>query len=110
MATTPASGALAPDTAQLRSAVIEIDTLASAAFGEIAAVARLALAYLETPDGYRHPELIAQALTSIFDRASGSADSVIFEAEQVGCHTIDQRWLRRLDAQQVSRQLGARHA
>jgi hypothetical protein len=57
----------APTDKQLRETIKLMDCLAQSGFSEISSIAKLALSYLETPDGYRHIDNIANALVAIWD-------------------------------------------
>lgn len=78
-----------------------IDSLSQEGFSEISSIARLALAALETPDGYLNPEIIAQALRAIFGKAIDIKNSINCEAEGVGCHYVDDSLRRRNAAQRA---------
>ena len=100
------AGTAAPvsaDAACLRQTMTLIDSLAQDGFSEIAAVAKLALAALETPDGYRHPENIAWALSAIWAKAEQIEAFINNEAEKVGCNYVNDSQRRRWDARAAAR-------
>ena len=94
---------------QRLAATIEyIDCLADEGLSEISSLARLALISLETPDGYRNFNDIANALISIWSKADLTRDHIKCEAEQLGCEHSDDAKQRRLNAQRTHQQtLGA---
>lgn len=75
-----------PTTDQLCEAVTGMDSMAQGAFSEIAAIAKLALASLETPAAYTNPEVMAYALTAIWNRALDAENCINCIAEGVGCN------------------------
>lgn len=77
------------DTARLQTAVFDMDCLSQSACSEISAIARLALVALETPDGYKHLEAIAQALTAIRNKADETQGFATSVAEELGCDSKD---------------------
>lgn len=83
------------DVQKLRDTVEFMDSLAQGGFSEISAIAKLALAQLEHPDGYRHPENIALALSAICGKADDIMNCINSEAEQVGCNYVDDALSRR---------------
>lgn len=78
------------DITRLQAAITDMDCLAQSGFSEISAIAKLALAALETPDSYTNLEIIAQALRAIWVKADDIENCVNFAAEQVGCNYKDQ--------------------
>lgn len=92
-----------PTTAQLRNAVEFMDCQAQDGLSEIASLAKLALARLETPEGHLHIEDIARALSAIWGKADVIQDVINNAAEEVGCQYVDKAWLRRLDAKHAAR-------
>ena len=105
-------GTSGPNVSSLRAMVETIDKLSQDGFSQISATAQLALRWLETPEGYRHLEVIAQALTSIHAKAEYIQNSINGEAEGVGCNYTDaaerRRQLARADVR--TRVQGGRHA
>lgn len=87
-----------PTTKQLCNAVTEMDSAAQGAFSEIATIAKLTLASLETPEAYTNPESLATVLNAIFDRATDAENSINAMAEDVGCNYKSQSMNRRMDA------------
>lgn len=92
------------DLRRLQAAVYDMDCLANGGFSEITAIARLALLALETPDGYRHPEIIAQALNAILGKAENIESCINYEAEEVGCNYQDPNTERRYAAERAARE------
>lgn len=87
-----------PEVQKLRNAVEFMDCLSQSGFSEIASIAQLALSSLETPDGYRHLDNIANALKAIWGKAEDIQNYISSEAEQVGCNYTDDDQRRRWDA------------
>jgi len=110
MAKHPTPGAPAPTPDQLRNAVEFMDSLSQNGFSEISAIAKLALAWLETPDGHRHLDVIAHALSTIWGKADDIQNCINSQAEEVGCHYVDDAERRRWDAQRAARELEHSHA
>jgi hypothetical protein len=80
-----------------------MDCFAQGGFKEIAAIARLALKSLETPEGYRSLDNIAHALEAICEKADMTGDSINWEAEQAGADYVDEARRRRFDAAYAAR-------
>jgi len=97
------------DVKTLRNTVQTMDSLSQDGFSEISAIARLALAMLEQPDGYRHPELIAMALRNIWAKSDLIADCIGCEAEAVGCNYVDEALQRRYAAREEAQQPEPEH-
>jgi len=97
------------DLKRLHNAITDIDALSQHAFSEIAAVADLALHWMESPIDYRRLDVIANALSSISCRAQNTLESIGYEAESVGCGYEDPDKKRRLDAWETFR-CGGSHA
>lgn len=89
---------------QLRNAVTFMDCLSNNGFDEIIAIAKLALAWLETPNGYQHLDVVASALNAIWGKAENIQNSIGWEVEQVGCDYVDEHQKRRWDAQRAHRE------
>lgn len=83
---------------KLRTVITEMDALSQEGFSEISAIAELALAALETPDGYSKIENIVQALQVIRKRAMDIENCVNATAEAVGCNYEDEALKRRYAA------------
>jgi hypothetical protein len=92
---------------ELRNTVLTMDSVSQDGLSEISAIARLALAMLEQPDGYRHPELIAMALRSIYAKSDLTMDCINATAEFVGCNHIDESLRRRHAARTQAQQQDA---
>ena len=85
---TPAQPKSATDshsTRQLSNALTQVDHLVQQGCAEISAIAQLALAWLETPKGHRHMDVVARALQCIRDSAETLADYAGTEAQAMGC-------------------------
>jgi hypothetical protein len=77
------------DLATLRNTITTLNACSQEGFGRIEALARITLLALESPQAYRFPELVAQALASIADMAQVHEDCISSAAEEVGCSHID---------------------
>lgn len=86
------------DSLKLRNTVEFMDCLSQDGFSKISSIARLALASLETPDGHRSVDGIADALTAIWGLAENHQDCISSEAESVGCNYVDTAQERRRKA------------
>ncbi|PHV11505.1 hypothetical protein [Chitinimonas sp. BJB300] len=91
-----------PEIHQLRNAVKSMDRLSQDGLSEMTAIARLALAWLETPDSYQHMDNIAYALQMIWGKADDIQNSINAQAEEVGCHYVDDARHRRWNAQRAA--------
>ncbi len=83
------------DVGRLQVALEDIDALAQGGFGQIESIARLALAALQTPEGYLRPEAIVQALIAIRDKAAEVENCINWAAEEVGCNYRDEKLAQR---------------
>jgi hypothetical protein len=106
-ATTPT--AAKADVKTLRNTVLTMDSVSQDGLSEISAIARMALAMLEQPDGYHHPELIAMALRSIYAKSDLTMDCINATAEFVGCNYIDESLRRRHAARTQAQQPEPEH-
>lgn len=88
---------------KLRDSIIWMDCLSQNGLSEIASIAKLALSRLETPDGYRNLDDIANALTVISVLAEDTQNCINSQAEDVGCHYIDVARRRRQEAQATAK-------
>ena len=79
----------------MRTTITSMDGLSQGGFSEIAAIAKLALKSLETPDGYRSMDSIASALESICGKAENTQNRINAAAEQVGCNHVNDAERRR---------------
>lgn len=96
------------------SALHAVDLLVQHSCAEMASIAQMALAWLETPQGCRQLEVVARALVSIRNNADALADYAGTEAQAVGCGYDDPGELRRGEAaeaaaQAVAQRLECRH-
>lgn len=82
----------------LQHAVQEMDCLAYDGLSQISAVARLALAFMESPAAYSSPETIWYALENILAIASQARDSIGSDAHSVGFGYSDDGYERRMKA------------
>ena len=85
-------------TQTLKGTITTIDCLASEALSEIASIAKIALAYMETPVAYRFPEDIANALSAIKGKAEILECDINGAAEEVGCNYTKEPMQRRFQA------------
>ena len=88
---------VAPTVPQLRDAIESMDSLSESGFSEIASIAKMALAYLETPNVALHVEDIANALSAIQGKAEDIKNCINYQAEEVGCNYVDKAKIRRLN-------------
>ncbi|ECC5187147.1 hypothetical protein CS238_16815 [Salmonella enterica] len=72
------------DIKRLTAAVTDIAVISYSALGEIAAIVKLLLLWLETQEAYRDPETIIRALDNIIYTAQNTIETVGHEAEAVG--------------------------
>ena len=86
------------DIKNLQSAVRNIDALAREGLSEIAAIAKLALAAMESPTNHPSMEILAQTFSLIWAKAENIENNIGCEAEEVGCAHVDDAALRRYDA------------
>lgn len=85
--------------ARMRLAVSEMQSIAVGSLDQIAAMAKLVLAALETPLPTPHDrEMLAQVLAAMVEKAEMTSDSVSFEAENVGVVHRDEAKARRAAA------------
>ena len=103
-ATPRAADASAATTDKLCNAVESMDGLSQDGFSEIAAIAKLALAWLEKPDAYRHMDVTANALSAIWGKAEDIQNCINSQAEEVGCNYVDDAQSRRWAAQRAARE------
>lgn len=94
----------AQEVATLRVTIRDIDSLSQCELAKVAAIAQLALAYLETPEAYQHPDRIAYALQAIRDTAMDAENCINAMAEDAGCNHVGEREARRYQAWDVARQ------
>jgi len=92
-----------PTISELKQAVNLMDCLSQGAFDEIESLVKVALAYMETADGYRHPENIAQVLRAIWGIVETGQDTVGGTADEVGCGYSDPGKDRRYEAWNAAR-------
>jgi hypothetical protein len=83
---------------QLSDAVGAIGRLAQQGANEVHSLARLALIWLERPEGCRDLEVVAAALQSIGGTAQRMAEEVEDELHSVHCGYDDPAQMRRLAA------------
>lgn len=82
----------------LETAVADLHTCASESLLRIHGMARCALLALETTQGVRSTECIAEVLAAIVNEVDIVSNSVDGIAGDVGVDTIDPAWRRRLQA------------
>lgn len=83
---------------RLCEAIETMSILSQAGFSQIEAIAKLALSGLETPEGYKHIEIIAKAFEIIQEKALDIRNCINCAAEEVGCNYIDESQRRRTAA------------
>ncbi|MCO6427121.1 hypothetical protein [Nitrosomonas communis] len=88
---------------KLRFTLFNIDALSQDGLSEISSISRLALASLETPEGYRHMDDIANALRAIWSKAEDIQGCINAQAEDVGCNYVDNAQSRRWAAERKAR-------
>ncbi|MGN6831092.1 hypothetical protein [Paucibacter sp. M5-1] len=88
---------------KMRSALNEIDTMSTRSFGGIRAMATCALAYMKTPDAYRHPDVLAQIFGSIQAITDDAENFINATAGEFGCDHKDKDWFARMDARELAR-------
>lgn len=86
-----------PSTKDMLEAIKNIDSMSQGGFSKIASIARLALAGLESPEGYGHGGMddIANALEAIWQTAGEAKNYINSEAEGVGANYVDEAERRR---------------
>ncbi len=109
MANANTTDATASDLHKLRDTVLSIDSLSQNGFSEIATIAKLALARLETPDGYRHLEDPAYALRAIWGNAENTENCINSAAVDIGCNYVDDAQRRRYEARIAHHKQEAAH-
>jgi hypothetical protein len=75
-----------------------MDWMSQEGFSKIASVAKLALARLESPEGHKDIDDIANALGLIWSTAESAQNTINIEAENVGCNYKDEAQGRRWNA------------
>ena len=89
-----------PEVKALQQAIRSIDSSAAIACSEVSTMAKMALLWLERPEGYYHTEAIATILRAIWFKADELENSINFDAEEVGCASVDAAFQRRCEAYQ----------
>ncbi|KAB8311964.1 hypothetical protein EH228_08950 [Erwinia endophytica] len=84
----------------LSAAVRDMDCLSKTELAEISSIAQLALAWMETPQGYLDPEVIASALNAIRYKADNLSECIGVESGSVGCEYTDDARVRRIHARE----------
>ena len=87
-----------PSFKDLQTAIEEIDGYTQSGFGQIGAVARLALLSREQKGAHDTGEDIASALEVIAWIAADIGNLINCTAEKVGCNYVDKRLQRRAEA------------
>lgn len=73
--------------ADFADTIAQMDALSQSGFGAIEAIAKRALQGLEAADGTQpHPETLATALRSIWDKAEQFGNEINVKAEEAGCN------------------------
>jgi len=83
---------------KLESSLDNMHAMASGSLARIRGMARCALRALESPIGARDLESIAEVLKAIAMDADMTYNDVGVEAESNGIKTVDDAWMRRLQA------------
>lgn len=104
---TPQQEAAQKEIGALQNAVYDMHTLSEQGFSQIRGIARSALAYMQTADGYRHPETIAQTLDAIWQIADNIRDCITDHAEKAGNPCADRDRDARMNARREA--WGMRH-
>ncbi|RFC37765.1 MAG: hypothetical protein DID92_2727743064 [Candidatus Nitrotoga sp. SPKER] len=92
-----------PTLSTLKETINAMDGLAQTGFSQIEAIAKLAMAYMEMPEAYRHTEILAVAFEAIWNKAFEMNECISGEARFVGCERTDQGMLRRYAARAAER-------
>lgn len=87
---------------RMRDALNEIDTMSTHSFGGIRAMATCALAYMQTPDAYQHPDVLARIFGSIRAITDDAENYINATAGEFGCDHKDKEWLARMDARRLA--------
>lgn len=82
----------------LEASLADMHAMASGSLARIRGQARCALRALESPIGARDLESIAEVLQAIAMDADMTYNDVSVEAESNGIKTVDDAWMRRLQA------------
>lgn len=91
-----------PQPQKFATALNEVDRFVQQGCAEVSALAQLALAWLESPDGCRRLEVVAQALQTIRNSADSLAEYAGSEARALNCEYEDQAGVRRSEAAKVA--------
>lgn len=92
---------------KLATTLTEVDRFVQQGCAEVSALAQLALAWLESPEGCRQLEVVARALEAIRNSADSLAEYAGSEARAVNCDYEDPAELRRSDAARVAAKAAA---
>lgn len=82
----------------LHAAISDMHCLSEQGFRQIRGIAVSALSHMQTPDGYLHPEDIAQALDAIWQIADNIRDCISTHAQDAGHAYTDTNYENRLNA------------
>lgn len=93
-----------PERNVLESTIIDMDAVTQGALKEIESVAKMALQWMESPDGVKHLEVVAHALRAIWSRAEQANEVIGHLATEVGCAWVDEESKRRYDAYVIAQQ------
>lgn len=99
--TTNQSASVSPEAieiSRLLCAVTDMGDMVHSELPKIVGLAKLALAAMETPAAHQHPEMIAQALRSIWGIAEQAYELIGCEAENAGYRCDDAGMIRRYEA------------
>lgn len=89
-------------TQKLATALHEMDRFVQQGCAEVSALAQLALAWLEIPEGHQRLDVVAQALVTIRNSAESLAEFAGSEARVMNCEYEDQAEVRRSEAAKVA--------
>ena len=87
---------------KLATALHEMDRFVQQGCAEVSALAQLALAWLEIPEGHQRLDVVAQALVTIRNSAESLAEFAGSEARVMNCEYEDQAEVRRSEAAKVA--------
>lgn len=107
---TPRNPATAPEAShalQLSTTLHEVDRQVQQGCAEISALAQLALAWLEIPEGLQRMEVVAQALQAMRGSADALAEFSGGEARALHCGFEDPAQVRRGEAARAVGEMGA---
>lgn len=102
----PVKTSQSADIQKLEATITDMHALSEQGFNQIRGIALSALAYMQTPDGYRHPETIAQTLEAIWQIADNIRDCIGNHASEAGFAYTDTDNEQRLQAFLKAKEIG----